>query len=628
MNMPWLPKHPDLSKALQTAKQKQGGEGLSLLADLVRYDLNFLETLQADKALQEKTASIAEPGLPVIRLALLGSSTVEQLLPGIRIGSLRHRLIVQTYAADYGQALQELSNDRSRLHQFGPNAILFASDAFHLFGTQPPGMTAVEAETRLEAVHQQLLTLWRLARQKFKGPILQQTPLPLYEPLMGNNEQRLPDSPAALLQTFQQRLRTWADENSIDLLDIAGRAAVDGLNQWHDPVLWHKAKQEISPAAAPLYGEWLARLLAAQRGLSAKCLVLDLDNTLWGGVIGDEGLEGIRLGQGSALGESYVAFQRYARDLSRRGVILAVCSKNDEANGLEPFDKHPEMVLKKTDIACFAINWNDKASNLKKIAEELNVGLDALVFVDDNPFEREQVRQALPMVRVPEMPEDPALFIHTLASAGYFESVRLTSDDLARTEQYRQNQQRVQAQASFADLSEYLKSLNMELVWGTFDPVNLPRVVQLLHKTNQFNLTTRRHTEEEVKRIVSDPKAVTLWCRLTDRFGDNGIIGVLIALDRGQGDWEIDSWLMSCRVLGRGVEQAMLGLLEEQVARKGGQRLIGIYRPTAKNGMVKEHYLRLGFENLKAVSEGENRWARTLGQKPPDGHFIRVKKGE
>ena len=237
---------------------------------------------------------------------------------------------------------------------------------------------------------------------------------------MGHNEQRLPDSPYHLLRVFNSSLRSLADEQRVDLLDINSWAAMDGLREWHNPGLWHQAKQEVNPAAGPMYGELVGRLLAAQQGRSFKCLVLDLDQTLWGGVIGDDGLEGIQLGQGSGVGEAFTAFQRFVRDLASRGVILAVCSKNNEATALEPFDKHPEMVLKRHHIAYFMANWNDKAANLKMIAKELNIGLDAMVFVDDNPYERNQVRSALPMVAVPEMPEDPALYPACLVSAGYF----------------------------------------------------------------------------------------------------------------------------------------------------------------------------------------------------------------
>jgi FkbH-like protein len=337
-------------------------------------------------------------------------------------------------------------------------------------------------------------------------------------------------------------------------------------------------------------------------------------------------LTGIQLGQGNAIGEAFVSFQRYARDLANRGVILAVCSKNEEKNALEPFEKHPEMVLKTKDIACFMANWNDKASNLKLIAKRLNIGLDSLVFMDDNPFERNQVRKECPQVAVPEMPEDPALYSATLVAAGYFESVTLTQDDLARTEQYRMNLEREKVQASFSDMSAYLKSLEMVLFWGPFDPFSLPRVTQLINKTNQFNLTTRRYSEEDTARFAADPNTITLRCRLTDRFGDNGIIGVIIAMGGKGGDWDIDTWLMSCRVLGRGVEQAMLDLLIQEVLNRGGNRLVGFYIPTAKNAMVREHYPGLGFRAFENYGQGDTRWALDLESKRHLDYSITLKK--
>jgi predicted enzyme involved in methoxymalonyl-ACP biosynthesis len=338
MNMPWLPKHPEFSKQFNAIKKAPPEEAWGLLMALAQTDLNFLETMQVDKVLKEKFGAAPPQDLSTqpIHLALLSSSTVDQLLPGIRVGALRRNLWVSTYVTDYGQSLQELMDPASPLHRFKPTAVLVAFDALSFFGTQPLGLTAQSASSKLEAALDQVQTLWRLSREKFACRIIQQTPLPLYHPLMGHNEQRLPDSPYHLLRVFNARLRDAADGQKVDLLDINGWAAVEGLKNWHDPVLWHKAKQEVSPAAGPMYGELVGRLLAAQQGRSYKCLVLDLDHTLWGGVIGDDGLEGIQLGQGSGLGESFAAFQRFARDLAGRGVILAVCSKTTRGRPWSP----------------------------------------------------------------------------------------------------------------------------------------------------------------------------------------------------------------------------------------------------------------------------------------------------
>jgi FkbH-like protein len=418
-------------------------------------------------------------------------------------------------------------------------------------------------------------------------------------------------------------IRLAADQEGVDLLALDDAVARHGLAAWHDPALWHRAKQEISPAATPMYGDLVARLVAAGKGKSAKCLVLDLDNTCWGGVIGDDGLNGIVLGQGNALGEAFVGFQSYAKALSQRGIILAVCSKNDEANALEPFDKHPDMVLRTPDIACFVANWQDKAANLRAIASRLNIGIDSLVFADDNPFERELVRAELPEVAVPELPEDPALYADCIARAGYFEAVAITEEDRVRNAMYRANAEREALLDTATDMAGYLQALEMQLHVRPFDPVGLPRITQLINKSNQFNLMTRRYTEAEVARVMDDPAAIGLQLRLVDRLGDNGIIAVVIG-ERAGADLVIDTWLMSCRVLGRGVEEATLQTLAEAARAHGARALIGQYRPTPKNGMVREHYAKLGFAKLDDLADGTERWKLVLDDYCPNPTCITI----
>ena len=426
--------------------------------------------------------------------------------------------------------------------------------------------------------------------------------LPLFDPLMGSNEAELFGAPLTMAAGLNARLREAASAHGVNILALDQQVARDGLAAWHDVGLWHRAKQEISPRAALGYGELVTRLLAAAQGRSAKCLVLDLDNTLWGGVIGDDGLDGIVIGQGSATGEAFAAFQSYAAALGRRGIILAACSKNDESNALEAFDRHPEMVLRRKDIAAFAANWNDKPANIRAIAQTLNIGLDALVFVDDNPFEREHVRRELPMVAVPEMPEDPALFPACIADAGYFEALAITEDDRARSLQYVTNRDRQSLQAGASDVTAFLRSLDMQLSWRPFDAIGLKRIAQLINKTNQFNLTTRRYAEEQVAAIMADPNMFGLQFRLADRLGDNGTVAVVIGRLNQDGDVELDSWLMSCRVLGRRVEEAMLQVVAGEAARRGARRIFGRYIPTAKNGMVADLYSRLGFTLIGSTS--------------------------
>jgi FkbH-like protein len=292
--------------------------------------------------------------------------------------------------------------------------------------------------------------------------------------------------------------------------------------------------------------------------------------------------------------------------------VLAVCSKNDEENALAPFTQHPEMVLRRDDIAAFAANWQDKATNLREIAAQLNLGLDSLVFVDDNPFERELVRRELPMVTVPEMPEDPADFVETIAAAGYFEALSVTEDDRIRARQYQANAAREAAKSQATDLPAYLRSLEMRLLWSPFDRVGLARITQLLNKTNQFNLTTRRYTEAETQSKMLSPTTLTLQLRLTDRFGDNGIISLLIGDLAADKTLVIDTWLMSCRVLGRQVEEATLNLLTSEAAKMGAVAIEGLFLPTKKNGMVRDHYRRLGFEKIAEDADGSSRWRLPL----------------
>jgi FkbH-like protein len=362
--------------------------------------------------------------------------------------------------------------------------------------------------------------------------------------------------------------------------------------------------------AVPLYADHIGRLLGAARGKARKCLVMDLDNTLWGGVIGDDGLEGLVLGQNSVVGEAHVALQRFILDLRRRGVVLAVCSKNEDATARLPFREHTEMVLEENQIAVFMANWSDKASNLREIAATLNIGIDSLVLLDDNAREREQVRQVLPEVAVPELTEDPADYITLLADAGYFEAVGLSEEDMARADFYQANSERISLQ-KVGNLEEYLRSLQMVATISSFDAIGRVRIVQLINKSNQFNLTTRRYSEGEVEAFENNPFKFCLRVRLADRFGDNGMISVVI-FDIGSDEWSCDTWLMSCRVLGRRIEELVLATVASAASNAGAKRLVGTYIPTEKNALVAEHFAKLGFAKLSELADGASTWALDL----------------
>ncbi len=300
--------------------------------------------------------------------------------------------------------------------------------------------------------------------------------------------------------------------------------------------------------------------------------------------------------------------QRLAFELRERGIVLAVSSKNDDETARLPFRKHPEMLLKEEHIAVFQANWNDKATNIAAIAKELSLGLDSVVFLDDNPVERNLVRQLLPEVAVPELPSDPALYARTLAAAGYFESISFSDEDVSRARFYQDNAKRVSLQTKVGGLDAYLASLQMEITFQPFDDIGRARITQLINKSNQYNLTTKRYSEPEVAAAQHDPRCLTLQVRLSDTFGDNGMISVIICREQSSSVWEIDTWLMSCRVLGRRVEQMVLREILEHARRQGIRKLLGIYRPTDRNNLVEDHYSKLGFTLISRGGDAATTW--------------------
>ena len=405
--------------------------------------------------------------------------------------------------------------------------------------------------------------------------------------------------------------------------DVDHLAAALGRWQWGDERFYHHAKLPCSPEHLVDYAHSLASLILAHLGLGKKCLALDLDNTLWGGVIGDDGLGGIRLGQGDPEGEAFLAFQRYVKGLRQRGVILAVCSKNADAIAREVFEKHPEMALRLDDISCFVANWDDKATNLARIAHELNIGMNSLVFVDDNPAERSIVRRLCPEVAVPEMPADPAYYVQALDRHRYFQALTVSSEDLQRTDFYRASTSRQLFETAAVDLNSFLRSLTLVARIEPIGVVSLERSAQLINRSNQFNLTTRRRSNGELLSLMADPDWLTRTVSLVDRFGDNGLISVLLAkVERDS--LVIDTWVMSCRVLKRGVEQLLLNHLVSCARERGLTRVLGEFRPTPKNALVRDHYSALGFIQVGGDDSGHTHWELNVDETlQPLSHFIR-----
>jgi len=603
--LPWLASKPEGYDAQIRAARKADTLSGAALRDFATFALDLDSALKLAKLIETKRAIIAPGPLSPLRLAILSSSTTSYAVPAIVAAAPRHGVLADVYVGDYGQTVQEVHGEGTGLQAFAPDVVLLSLDAISL------GLTRSDVLTQdgiVEAAAQQIRWLAEGIVARIGATVIIQNFVEPADPWSGHFDARAGGSQLAMLRRLNRSIEDIAADINAVVLDVDRIAGLVGKSVWSDRSQWFMAKLPYALDMTPLYADHVARLLGAIRGKTRKCLVLDLDNTCWGGIIGDDGLEGIRIGQGSGEGEAFLAIQHYALDLKRRGIVLAVCSKNEEANAWLPFDSHEEMALKRSDIAVFVANWTDKATNLKTIAQTLNIGTDALLFLDDNPAERARVRQMLPEVAVPEVGDDPALYPLAIAHSGWFETVALTADDAQRAEQYRANAVRAEAAQKLGSLDEYLSSLEMVCSIRPFDETGRARIAQLINKSNQFNLTTRRYTETEVAALESDPSVFTLQIRLADKFGDNGMIAVLIWRADGDQTWVCDTWLMSCRVLGRRMEEATMQAVIEGARAAGIKRLTGHYLPSAKNAMVAEHFGRLGFTRVSIADDGASVW--------------------
>jgi FkbH-like protein len=532
------------------------------------------------------------------RIALLSSTTIDFLAPILRAQCFGAGIDAEVYIGPFNQYEQEIRDPDSGLARFRPDVIAIATD-WRSLGLRD------EEDSPGEAVRARcagLESLWRESRERLGATVIQfNFEAPPFDAL-GHLSAALPGGRGHLLREIN--LALWeaaARTHGVVILDVDQIAARFGKDRWNDPVLWHTARQYPSAEAMPSLGHQLTALLRAILGLTSKCLALDLDGVLWGGVIGEDGLGGIQLG--GPAGEAFVAFQHYLQSLTRTGALLAVCSKNNHEDAVLPFRQHPEMVLRERDIAVFKANWKPKEENLRAIAAALNIGLDAMVFVDDNPAERSRVRQNLPEVEVVELPAEPAQYIAAVDRQGLFETLSITREDRQRTASIRENLERKTLESTAGGVDDYLAQLDIKVQLAPFDEINLPRIVQLINKTNQFNLTTRRRGDAEVRALPATG-AYTQAMRASDRFGDSGLTGVLIAIPEGDG-LRVETWLMSCRVLGRRLEEAMFAALVRYAAENRYTHITGEYIPTAKNSQVADLYIRLGC--APAVQVGEHR---------------------
>ena len=614
----WLPRVAEgFSEKLKRLGNEAGplGRELQLLASSA-LELNQLTKLAKAIGKARAEGKSLDPLVP-FKLAVLCNSTFDLIVPAMIASAARHGIALEVILPSYDQAAQEALTPDSKVNSSKPDAVLFALD----YRALPIKLSLGDREAASATVQGVIGYLQALSNgiKANSGALcIFQTFAPPVETLFGSLDRLLPGTMGNLIDEINRELGEYVIGSGDVLLDVAGLAKTVGLAEWHNTQLWNMAKFPFADELIPLYADHVARTVAAIRGKSGKVLILDLDNTVWGGVIGDDGLEGIRIAQGDARGEAHLAVQRLALELRQRGIVLAVSSKNTDEVAREPFEKHPEMLLKLEHIAVFQANWNDKATNIQAIADELNLGLDAMVFLDDNPAERGLVRKLQPQVKVPELPEEPAYYTRSLTAAGYFEAVAFAGEDLKRAEFYQDNAKRASLQKQVGGVDAYLASLDMTITFQPFDATGRARIVQLINKSNQYNLTTRRYTGPEVTEAEDDLDVFTLQVRLADIFGDNGMISVVICRPGEVGMWDIDTWLMSCRVLGRKVEHMVLREILEHARAAGIGKLSGTYLPTEKNKLVIDHYAKLGFTKVLEEESGLTRWELQVEGAEPD----------
>ena len=541
-------------------------------------------------------------GLRPLKVALLSSSTIDHLMPLLKFWLARRGFAAEILATPFNSIAASCLNPASDLYTFRPDIIWFFTTWRDVDMNITPGMSLELVERQVESAADQSMSLIRKARDNSNAQIIvNNADIPSAE-IFGHLEASAPWSQRNFLSRYNLELAKFVHaETGIMMFDLEHLSATFGKQHWEDPPYWYHSKNAFTFNALGMISFQFASVVMSAQGLAKKCMVLDLDNTLWGGVIGDDGLEGIKLGNGAA-GEAFVDMQRYAKALKDRGIILAVCSKNEDGNAREPFEQHPDMQLSLEDIAVFVANWRVKADNIRHIAETLNIGLDSIVFVDDNPVERDMVREMLPSVTVPELPDDPTLYVSILQAGRYFEAVSFSEEDSQRAASYKANAARTEARTKFSDLSSFLENLEMQSEVRGVNTFNLPRAAQLINKSNQFHLTGTRYSEAQLKSFVERDCYRIRTFKLSDRFGDNGLISVTVLRLDGKA-MIIDTWVMSCRVLGRQMEEFIINEIVDVARAAGAETLIGCYLPSKKNGLVADLYPRFGFSQTPAEDD-------------------------
>ena len=560
--------------------------------------------------------------LPAIKVALTGDTATQFLATAIRGTGAERGYQIDLFEAEYNQVERQFLDPSSELYQTDADFIVLFQST-HKLG---------EKHSLLSPSQQESLAEERLAfvASVCENPMLASKKIiclnypEIEDTVFGSYATKVTSSFTYQVRKLNMGLMDLSQRYAnLFICDIAGLQNKLGRDMMFAPNVYVSTEMVLSIDALPYVASRVMDIICAIKGQFKKCLILDLDNTVWGGVIGDDGLEGIQLGHGLGIGKAFTEFQMWVKKLKQRGVIICVASKNNEETAKEPFEKHPDMVLKLEDIAVFQANWETKVDNIRTIQRILNIGFDSMVFLDDNPFERNIVRENIPGITVPELPQDPGEYLEYLYSLNLFETASYSQADKDRTKQYQVEAQRVSLQKTFSNEADFLKSLDMTSVVSGFNKFNTPRVAQLSQRSNQFNLRTVRYTEADIEALGKDPDVIDLSFTLEDKFGDNGLIAVIIMKKQDEETLFIDTWFMSCRVLKRGMEDFTLNTMVEAAREKGYKRIVGEYLPTPKNKMVENHYPSLGFQKLEGTPTAQ--YVLDVEQYQPRENYIKTK---
>lgn len=583
------------------------------------YDNEFL--LRKQKSIRRKLLERKNVEYIEKRIAVLGGSTVNDICNLLEIFLLDSGIKPIFYQSEYNKYYEDAVFGNAELDNFQPEIILIFTSFVNLMNLPQLNDSEKVLTEKMSAEYNRYLQILEKLHEKFSAVIIQNNFELPYKNLLGSLDAVQNYGTSKFVEILNLKFAEYAHtHDNFYLHDLHTLSAKIGLEKWYNRFQFYAYKFAMNYDVTPEISLSIAKIIRAILGKNKKCLVLDLDNTLWGGIIGDDGVENIQIGHETPTAEAFTEFQSYVLGLKNRGVILAVCSKNDEEIAKTGFT-HPDSVLKLEDFAAFRANWQPKNFNIQSIAAEINIGTDSIVFIDDNPAERQIVRDNLPEVAVPEVDAaDIFSYIRAIENAGYFETVAISEDDFKRNKSYQENLQRRILENSAKTYDEFLKSLEMRAEINSFKPLYFDRIAQLTNKTNQFNLTTKRFTRAEIEQMANDSNFLTLYGRLTDKFGDNGLISVIIGEICGE-ELHIRLWLMSCRVLKRGMENAMLNTLVSRAKNFGCKKIVGYYFPTKKNNMVADLYKNFGFQKIS-----DTVWNLNISDFVEQENFIKIEE--